>query len=185
MGFSIGFGLVIVFALHGSKLARHPDPTVGAVIEVAAGGLLIVVALVALSGRAVQWHPRRRRSDHAERPHRPSLYERAVGHDSLWVAWAAGAIYSVPGAYYLAGLALLVKLDQPLASDVLAIIGFNLVMFAFIELPLLGFLLAPDRARAVTERFSDWMTRHKRQLLVVVAGAGGVYLLTSGLSDLP
>jgi hypothetical protein len=57
-------------------------------------------------------------------------------------------------------------------------------MLAFIELPLLGFLLAPDRARAVTERFSDWMTRHKRQLLVVVAGAGGVYLI-SGLSDLP
>jgi threonine/homoserine/homoserine lactone efflux protein len=185
MGFSIGFGVVIVFALHGSSLARHPSPTVSAIIEVAAGALLLVVAVVAASGRSVQWHPRRRRKTKSEKPQRESLYDRAVGHDSLWLAWVAGAIYSVPGAYYLAGLALLVKLDRPTATDVLAIVGFNLVMFAFIELPLLGFVLAPDRARAVTERFSNWMTRHKWALIAVVGGAGGTYLLVSGLTSLP
>jgi Sap, sulfolipid-1-addressing protein len=185
MGFSIGFGLVIVFALHGSKLVRHVDPTVSALIEVAAGGLLLVVAVAVLAGRKVQWHPRRRDAKRPKRPKRQSLSDRALGHDSLWITWAAGAVYSAPGAYYLAGLALLVKLDQPTATDVLAILGFNLVMFAFIELPLLGFLLAPDRARAITERFSAWMTRHKRPLIVGVAGLGGAYLLISGLSDLP
>ena len=35
---------------------------------------------------------------------------------------------------------------------VLAIVGFNLIMFAFLEIPLLGFLLAPERTRALTER---------------------------------
>ena len=58
MGLSIIFGLVIVFALHGSKLVRHPDPTVSAVIEIAAGALLLVVALAVLLGRNVQWRPR-------------------------------------------------------------------------------------------------------------------------------
>jgi len=29
------------------------------------------------------------------------------------------------------------------------------------------------------------MTRHKRTLITVVAGAGGAYLLASGLIDLP
>jgi hypothetical protein len=184
MGFSTGFGAVIVFALHGSNVLRHPDPGVTAIIEVAVGALLIAVAVVAIAGRTFQWHPRRRRDD-AKRPQRQTLHERALGRDSLWVAWAAGALYSAPGAYYLAGLALLVKLDQPTATDLLAIVGFNLVMFAFIELPLLGFLLAPARARAITGRFSDWMTRHKRTLITVVAGAGGLYLLISGLVDLP
>jgi hypothetical protein len=42
---SIGFGLVIVFALHGSQLARHPDPTVAAIVEVAAGAPLVGVAI--------------------------------------------------------------------------------------------------------------------------------------------
>jgi hypothetical protein len=184
LGFSIAFGLVIVFALHGSRVLRHPDSHVTAIVEVAVGVLLLVVAAFALAGRTSHWHPRRRHDDE-KRPPRHSLYDRAVGHDSLWVAWAAGALYSAPGAYYLAGLALLIKLAKPAPTDVLAIFGFNLVMFALIELPLIGFLIAPERARTTTERFSDWMTRHRRTLITVVAGAGGAYLLASGLTDLP
>ena len=185
MGFSIGIGLVIVLALHGSGVVKHPDPAVSAVIEIAAGALLLVVAVAVVLGRNAQWRPRRRRQDNADAHKRPSLSERALGNDSLWIAWAAGALYSVPGAYYLAGLALLVKLDQPASIDVVAILGFNLVMFALLELPLLGFLVAPDRARALTERLNRWMTRHKRTLITVVAGVGGLYLLITGLSDLP
>jgi amino acid transporter len=181
----LGFGLVIVFALHGSRVLRHPDPSLTAIVEVAVGAVLVVVAVVAIAGRTFQRHPRRRVRGAAGRPQRPSLYDRALGHDSVWIAWAAGAVYSAPGAYYLAGLALLVKLDKPTATDAVAIVGFNLIMFALIELPLLGFLLAPDSAQAITERFSHWMTRHKRTLITVVAGAGGAYLLASGLTDLP
>jgi hypothetical protein len=184
MGLSIAFGIVIVFALHGSRLFRHPDPTVTATIEIVVGGLLIVIAVVAAAGRSVQWKPRRRRED-KKRTHHPSLSERAVGHDSVWIAWAAGALYSAPGAYYLAGLALLAKLDDPVAIDVLAIIGFNLVMFTFIELPLIGFLVAPERALALTARFDKWMSRHKRTIVAVVAAVGGIYLLVSGLDALP
>ena len=66
----------------------------------------------------------------------------------------------------------------------LAILGFNPVMFALIELPLLGFALAPERTRSLTERLSGWMTDHRRILIVVVAGGVGAYLLISGFSDL-
>jgi hypothetical protein len=184
MGFSIVVGLVIVLGLHGSKLLHDPSPTVTATIELAVGALLLVVVAIALAGRNVQWRPRRRRHEQAHADHQ-SLSDRALGHDSLWIAWAAGALYSLPGAEYLAGLALLVKLDQPIGTDVVAIVGFNLVMFAFIELPLLGFLVAPDRARAATKKLNDWMKRHKRTLIVTVAGIAGVYLVASGLSDLP
>ena len=42
----------------------------------------------------------------------------------------------------------------------------------------------PDRTRALTARFNEWMTRHRRTIVVVVAGAVGTYLLVSGLSGL-
>jgi len=184
MGLSIAFGLLIVLGLHGSKLLREPSRSTSAVIELVAGTLLIVVAILVRSGRAAHWHPRRTSRGDAERPERQSLYDRAVGHDSVWIAWAAGAVYSVPGAYYLAGLALLAKLDAATGTNVLAILGFNLIMFALIELPLLGFALAPERTRSLTERLSGWMTDHRRILIVVVAGGVGAYLLISGLSDL-
>jgi hypothetical protein len=184
MGLSIAFGLLIVLGLHGSKLLREPGKSTTAVIEVVAGALLIVVAVAVRWGRAAHWHPRRTRESDAEGTQRQSLYHRAVGHDSVWIAWAAGAVYSVPGAYYLAGLALLAKLGSPATTDVVAILGFNLVMFALIELPLIGFLVAPERTRTLTERLNGWMTKHRRGLIVVVAGAGGTYQLISGLSDL-
>ncbi|HVI18035.1 MAG TPA: GAP family protein [Gaiellales bacterium] len=184
MGLSIAFGVAIVLVLHGSNLLREPSRSTSAVIEVVAGALLIVVALAVRWGRAVHWHPRRAGQDDADQPQRQSLYDRAVGHDSVWIAWAAGAVYSVPGAYYLAGLALLAKSSESAATDVLAILGFNLIMFALIELPLIGFLLAPDRTRSLTAKLNGWMTAHRRTLIVIVAGAGGAYLLISGLSDL-
>jgi hypothetical protein len=102
----------------------------------------------------------------------------------LWIAWAAGALYSAPGAYYLAGLALLAKQNASATTIVVVILGFNLIQFALIELPLIGLLVAPDRAGSLTERLNDWMTAHRRIVTVVLAGVIGAYLLISGIADL-
>jgi hypothetical protein len=98
MSLSIVFGLLIVLGLHGSKLLRAPDRSTHAVIELAAGALMIIVAVAVGSGRRPQWHPRRPGHGDAGGPQRESLFERALGRHSVWVAWAAGAIYSLPGA---------------------------------------------------------------------------------------
>jgi Sap-like sulfolipid-1-addressing protein len=182
MGLSIIFGLLIVLALHGSNL-RLGKPTKG-VIEVAAGALLLAIAVAVWSGRKVQWHPRRTRKRDADGSGRQSLHDRALGQDSLWIAWAAGALYSVPGAYYLAGLALLAKQNAATATNVVVILAFNLIQFALVELPLIGLVVVPDRARALTEKLNDWMTAHHRIVTVFLAGVIGAYLLISGISDL-
>ena len=69
-----------------------------------------------------------------------------IGGMGLSIAFGL-LIVSLPGAYYLAGLALLAKVGAPAATEVLAVVGFNVIMFALIELPLLGFVLAPKRTR--------------------------------------
>ena len=58
------------------------------------------------------------------------------------------------------------------------------IMFALIELPLPGLVLMPDRTRSLAEKLNVWMTAHRQTLIVIVAGAGGAYLLISGLTDL-
>ena len=55
---------------------------------------------------------------------------------------------------------------------------------ALIELPLLGLVLMPDRTRSLTEKFNNWMTAHRRIVIVILAGAIGAYLLISGIPDL-
>jgi hypothetical protein len=182
MGFSIVFGLLIVLALHGSNL-RIGRSTRG-VIEVVAGALLILVAAAELSGRKTHWHPRRTRKRDAGRPRPQSVRERALGQESLWIAWAGGALYSAPGAYYLAGLALLAKQNVSATTNVVVILAFNVIQFGLIELPLLGLVLIPERTRSLTEKLSNWMTNHRRIVIVFLAGAIGTYLLISGISDL-
>ncbi len=124
------------------------------------------------------------RRQHQDTKHRPTLADRLRGDDSLWPALVAGVAYSVPGAYYLAGLALLVKLNAGTTSDLLAVLGFNLVMFALLELPILGFTFAPDQTRALVGRLDHWLSAHGRTILVVAAGAIGLYLLIAGILDL-
>lgn len=172
-----------MLALHGVNVLHFSASTRG-VVELAAGVLLIVVAVAVLMGRKAQWHPRRHRHADGQQPRTQSLQDRALGNDSVWIAWAAGAVYSAPGAYYLAGLALLAKLGAPTVTDVLAILGFNVIMFALIELPLIGFVLAPERTRKLTGNLHAWMTAHRRALIVSLTGVIGTYLVVSGLSDL-
>jgi hypothetical protein len=180
-GFSIVFGLLIVLALHGSKL--RIGRSAQGVIEVAAGALLILIAVVELLGRKVQWRPRQTGKSDAAQSGRQSLHDRALGQDSLWIAWAAGALYSAPGAYYLAGLALLAKQNVPATTNVLVILGFNVIQFALIELPLLGLVLRPDRTRVLTQKLNDWMAAHRRAVIVALTGVIGTYLLVSGIAD--
>jgi hypothetical protein len=182
MGFSIVFGLVIVLVLHGSSL--HIGRSTQGIIEVAAGALLLAVAVAEWLGRKVQWHPRRPRKPEAHRSRIQSLHDRALGQDSLWIAWAAGAIYSAPGAYYLAGLALLAKQNASVTTLVVVVLAFNVIQFGLIELPLIGLVVLPDRTRILTEKLNNWMTAHRRIVIVILAGVIGAYLLISGISDL-
>jgi hypothetical protein len=143
-----------------------------------------VIAIAEWSGRKMQWHLRRSRKSVADHSDRQSLKDRALGQDSLWIAWAAGALYSAPGAYYLAGLALLAKQNVSATTYVFVILGFNLIQFSLIELPLLGLVLLPERTSSLTEGFNNWMTAHRRTVIVITAGAIGTYLLVTGLADL-
>jgi hypothetical protein len=96
---------------------------------------------------------------------------------------AAGALYSAPGAYYLAGLALLAKQNASVTTIVVVLLGFNLIQFALIELPLIGLLVVPtapalDRE---TQRLDDGSSTDRDCRPGRVIGAS---LLISGIGDL-
>ena len=94
----------------------------------------------------------------------------------------AGAASGVQGAYYLAGLALLIKLDaRTTTTNIVAVLVFNLLMFALLAMPLLGLLYAPDRTRA---RSSESWTTGCAVIAAVAAGTIGLYLLIAGFIDL-
>ena len=63
-----------------------------------------------------------------------------------------GAVLTLPGGSYLAGLHHIEEQKLSTTATVLTVIGFNLVMLILLELPLLGYTFAPDWTPGAVER---------------------------------
>ena len=63
-------------------------------------------------------------------------------------------------------------------------IAFCLVALMLIELPLLGFVLAPEWTVKTVERFKAWVERDGRQIATVAALAVGLFLVLRGILEL-
>ena len=103
--------------------------------------------------------------------------------ESLWPAFAVGVVLNVPGVWYLAALKDILTGKYSTATDVLLIVGFNLIMFTLIEVPLISYLLAPERSATAVARFNDWLHDHSRQIGIALGTAIGIYLLVKGISE--
>jgi hypothetical protein len=113
----------------------------------------------------------------------PKLPERAR-NPSLWIAGVAGLGIALPSIDYLAVLAVIVASGAAATTQIAALLMFTCIAFAFVELPLLAYLVAPVRTRAAMTALNDWIrSRHRRGVAAVLAAVGGV-LLVAGLVSL-
>ncbi len=103
---------------------------------------------------------------------------------SLWTAGVAGLGIALPSVDYLAVLALIVASGAAAAVQLGALLMFNLVAFGFVEIPLISYLVAPDRTRATLSALNDWLRTRRRRALTVLLAAIGCVLLGAGLAGL-
>ena len=102
----------------------------------------------------------------------------------MWVAGAAGLGLALPSADYLAALAVILASGAAATTQIGALLMFNAVAFALIEVPLLAYLLAPRATRASMTALHDWIRSRRRiEVATLLAGVGCV-LLTVGLASL-
>lgn len=103
---------------------------------------------------------------------------------SLWTAGVAGLGIALPSVDYVAALALIVASGTAAAAQFGALILFNVVAFALVEIPLLCYLVAPDRTRVILAALYDRLRSHGRRGIAVLLAAVGVVLLGVGLAGL-
>jgi hypothetical protein len=185
-GVSVGAGVLVLLVLGTVGVGLGSSGGESSGVDMAAGGVLLAVAIVAATGldrRVVASAKVRGRDGSHSGPGqgKRSLLDRVRSVESPWVAWLAGVAWGVPGAFYLAALALIARSGAATTEAVAAIVVFNLVMFALVEVPLVAFLVAPDPTRAMVQRFSNWMSAHRRAIVADSAGAVGLYLLVKTL----
>jgi hypothetical protein len=114
----------------------------------------------------------------------PSLATRLLRRGAL-LAFVAGVVLNIaPGVFPFVALKDIAQLGHPAAVDLAIVVAFYLVMFAFIEVPLIGYAFAPDATARLTGEFNDWLKAHSRKLAVVVLYAAGVLLIARGIAAL-
>lgn len=177
---SIAIGVAVVTSLNGLDVVSGSSPAADPVVNLTIGSLALLVAFVLATDRDARFSERRREKQ-AARPTRDPWSERVLNHGSAPIAFAVGVALNLPGAFYLVALKDIAQGQEDLASQVLAIVVFNLVMFVLAELPLLGYSFAPEKTQGRVERLNTWMSDHARQIVIAVAATIGLYLIARGL----
>lgn len=170
---SVTIGLVAVFALDAASLGSGSRHSLSA-------GLYIAVGILALYGaRRLFGEPRPKKEK--KKKEGPSMTDRVLRHQSRWLVVLLGIVINMPGLWYLIGLKNIALGGYSDPQKVVLVLAFNVVMFAFIELPLIGYFVDPEWTHVKVDAFNAALHRHARRVGAYIALALGLYMIGRGL----
>jgi hypothetical protein len=168
---SVSVGAAIVFALDGTEPRSRSTLPSAPWIDIVVGSLALLAAAVL---QRVGARNARRKAAEPETPKRESRtsqrIERLVQSGGP-LAFVGGIVATIlPAPLAIIAMADIAQLDYSAAETVVVIVAFYLVMFTFVEVPMVGFVVAPERTKAKAMAFNDWLERNLVQI--------GVWALT-------
>ena len=181
---SITLGLIIVFSLSSSSATNTTENTLSPAVDLGLGAIAMAVAFVLYTGRHERLTERRRERKAAKPDKGPPRWQRELSKGSARTTFVVGALLTLPGASYLAGLHDIHNLKYSTTVTVLIVIGFNLVMLWLLEVPLVCFLIAPEWTPRAIERAKRWVSRHAHIFAVRGFAAVGALLIIKGIIGL-
>jgi hypothetical protein len=184
---SLTIGFVIIGGLgSGNFLNGSSGRTINPAADLAVGLLLLGLLYVLLSGRDRRLLERRRRKQAEKKAEsdKPGWSDRVLARQSIVLTFVVGMALNLPGALYLVALKEIAAADQSTAEDLFQLVVYNLIMFAWAEIPLLGYGFAPEKTEALIKRVHEWLGSHTRQIAIAICGLFAVYLTIRGASGL-
>jgi hypothetical protein len=181
---SITLGLIIVFSFSSSSTATTTKKTISPAVDILLGALFLTISFVLYTGRHERLRERRREKKAAKPDKGPPRWQRELSKGSAKTTFVIGALLTLPGASYLAGLHSIHELHYSTAATVLLVIGFNIVMLWLLEVPLVCFAVAPDWTPGAVERAKRWVSRHLHVFVVRGSAAIGILLVIKGVVGL-
>jgi len=179
---TIAIGLALVFALQDSPLFTSSRSSTDPAIYISVG-LVSLLAAYAIDRRS------RRASveEVAAAPagqKKPSMVNRVVAKGVL-PAFAAGIVLNiVPGTFPIIALKNIAELDATNSAKVATIVVFYVIMFAFVEIPLVAYVFAPQRTQSSMDALNAWLGRNGHRIAVYALASVGVYSLVRGIIEL-
>jgi hypothetical protein len=180
---SLTIGFVIVFAVHQSGATSTSQNSISPAMDIALGLILLVVAYV-LRGERMQRRRERKKKEKEGVEKGPSRVERVLGRGSARITFLVGMVLTLPGVAYLAALHELDDLNYGTVSTILVILGFNVMLLILLEIPLIGYVIAPERTVVAVQGFTAWLSRNGFKAGIYVAAGLGVLLIARGVIEL-
>lgn len=188
---SVGIGVALSAGLAHTSVAASHEGRPAAILSLVVGVLLLVVAALVSSDRVQE-----RRRQHRERKtekrsekgygeskkHKHSLKDHLK--PALPSAFLLGIATSMPGGCYLIAMRDVAASGWSPGGQLLLVVGFNIVMFAWAEIPLLYYAHDPDGTVVKLRRAQDWLLGHMHKVIIFGALLAGAYLIISGLAHL-
>ncbi|OPX08149.1 GAP family protein [Mycobacterium sp. AT1] len=173
-GFAMGItvGLVVLFVFH--RALRESNYVTLPNVQILIGLLMLFFALIVVIPGRLRLRPTRVTG--------PA--ERLLRGPSLVVAGVAGLGIALPSVDYLAALAVILTADADAATQVALLLAFNVVAFALVEIPLLGYLLAPRATLRWVASLHGWIRARRRVEVASVLTAIGCGFLAVGVAGL-
>lgn len=181
---SITLGLIIVFSLSDSSAANTTQNTLSPAVDIGLGAIALAVAFVLQTGRHERIAARRREQKAAKPDKGPPRWQRQLSKGSPRTTFVVGALLTLPGASYLAGLHQIHKLHYSTIETVLLVVGFNIVMLWLLEVPAASFAVAPDWTPRAVERVKGWARDHAHRAAVRGLTVIGALLVIKGIIGL-
>ena len=174
LAFSIGFGIVVVGALHGIHISAGTDRT-KAIAEIIGGAILLVFGAVVLS------RPARKTPDDDALSPGPRWQQSLEKRLTLATATAAGPLTHIPGLFYIVALNIIVAHNPLIPGGVLAVTIYNVIWFALPIVALALCIVRPEAARGAVALVQQWTTAHSRTILLTTTFVAGAALILRGV----
>lgn len=171
--FTVGFGVVVVWAVGGIDLGAGKSRT-KSIAQIVAGALLVAFAVAIRSGRL-----RRIRTDEA--PAAPRRWASALERRLTPRAAAlAGPATHLPGLFYLVALNLIVTAQPGLVRGLFDVGLYNAVWYVLPLAALAVCIFDPEAARELIHAVERWSTANARTIVWGAAAFFGVLLIVQG-----
>jgi hypothetical protein len=185
MGITVGLIVIFVFRRRLVASTHLTLPTV----QVLIGGVAVAVAAI-LAVRVAVDRFRRRCPDVGDVVPRETRAQqvqvwlrRLLTGRQLWVAALAGLGIALPSVDYLAALAVILASGAAAADQVGALLLYNIVAFALVEVSLLAYLLAPGTTRRSLTALNNWVGSRRRLEVVGLLLMVGIVLIGAGVAN--
>jgi hypothetical protein len=183
---SLAVGLAVVFGLHYDGAVNTSRHMLGPGGDVLIGTALVAVAVALATDRDApvrEWRARRKRRKAEAKPasHDTPWHLRLIRSGSARVTFLVGAALSFPGVTYLNTLDHIVNLNPGVLFSVLLVVFFCVMQQLLIEVPLLGYVTAPNWTPDAVTRARAWLHRRSRPLSIFGLATIGILLLVRGV----